>query len=502
MDRAVISALRVAIIYAVFAGFWILFSDIAVELLLDSAQLRAIAQTYKGLAFVIITATLLLMLVLRSNRALEKANEMDSLTGLSSLSVFIRSLNNTIRQLKPTERLILGYLDIDDFKRINDTLGYERADAFLRDLANDINDAALPGSVVSRLHADQFASFGRLDASVDMEAHVRGFQRMFAHRARQHGIDATCCIGVALFPADGTNAKEMMVSATEALNIAKKKKNAIQYHDKELSEKALQRRQLVMDLRQAITDESLTLVYQPKYDLTTLTACGIEVLVRWHHPVKGYISPDVFIPLAEEIGLTAAISRLVVDKAAAELGSAGVLGGSLTHVAVNVSADEFNNADEMYALTQFIKSKEALAPYVRIEITETATLTDMQKSVEIISNLQASGVTFSIDDFGTGYTSLAMLKDLTVDEIKIDRSFVSGVETDERSRTIVSAIVAMAQSFDIHIVAEGVENAAQLKILQDMGCQQAQGFYLGRPMALHDLVKHLNEDGTSTRAAH
>ncbi|WP_234912291.1 GGDEF domain-containing phosphodiesterase, partial [Vibrio anguillarum] len=265
-----------------------------------------------------------------------------------------------------------------------------------------------------------------------MDSHVRSVQRLYTHRAKQHNIETTCCIGVAIYPADGISARELMVSATEALNVAKKQKNAIQYHDKTLTEKAMQRRQMVLDLRLAIDDDSLTVVYQPKYDLKTLTVNGVEVLIRWNHPVKGAIPPDVFIPLAEDNGLTGAISKFVVGKVSQELGRSGILGTQIKHVAVNVSATEFNNADEMYELTRFIQQHENLNSYIRIEITETATLTDMKKSVEIISNLQSNGITFSIDDFGTGYTSLAMLKDLTVDEIKIDRSFVSEVEHDDR----------------------------------------------------------------------
>ncbi|MBF4248184.1 diguanylate cyclase, partial [Vibrio anguillarum] len=172
MDRAGISAVKVTLIYATFAVLWILFSDMTVELLLDNAQLRALAQTYKGLMFVIITALLLLMLVLRGNRLLEKTNDMDSLTGLHSLSMFVRTLNITIKKLKSNERFILCYLDVDDFKSINETLGFERADAFLQDLAHDINEMTLPGSLVSRLHADQFASFVKLSDAVDMDSHV------------------------------------------------------------------------------------------------------------------------------------------------------------------------------------------------------------------------------------------------------------------------------------------------------------------------------------------
>ncbi|WP_268844302.1 diguanylate cyclase domain-containing protein, partial [Vibrio anguillarum] len=271
---------------------------------------------------------------------------------MHSLSMFVRTLNITIKKLKSNERFILCYLDVDDFKSINETLGFERADAFLQDLAHDINEMALPGSLVSRLHADQFASFVKLSDAVDMDSHVRSVQRLYTHRAKQHNIETTCCIGVAIYPADGISARELMVSATEALNVAKKQKNAIQYHDKTLTEKAMQRRQMVLDLRLAIDDDSLTVVYQPKYDLKTLTVNGVEVLIRWNHPVKGAIPPDVFIPLAEDNGLTGAISKFVVGKVSQELGRSGILGTQIKHVAVNVSATEFNNADEMYELTR------------------------------------------------------------------------------------------------------------------------------------------------------
>lgn len=160
-------------------------------------------------------------------------------------------------------------------------------------------------------------------------------------------------------------------------------------------------------------------------------------------------------------------------------------------IAVNVSAAEFNNADEMHELVRFIQAQESIAPFISIEITETATLDNLNNSVEVISSLQKCGIAISIDDFGTGYTSLAMLKDLTVDEIKIDRSYISEVDNDDRSRTIVSAIIAMTNSFGINLVAEGVETETQLKILQEMGCQQAQGYYLGRPMPLQQLIEHL-----------
>ncbi|WP_427980220.1 putative bifunctional diguanylate cyclase/phosphodiesterase [Agarivorans sp.] len=491
MNRAVTSAVKVTLVYAGFSALWILFSDMAVEWLFDSAQLRALAQTYKGLAFVVTTAVLLLILVLRDNRALQKADDMDSLTGLHSLNMFIRTLNATLSQLNSSERLFVAYLDIDDFKQINEELGFERADTLLQDTAKALLKSALPGSFVSRLHADQFACFAIIEDISEVETRMREVQRLCSLSGQRYGIDVSCSVGVALFPSDGNNAKEMMISASQALNVAKQQRNTIIYHDRTLSERAMQRRQLVLDLREAIADRSLYVVYQPKYELEGLSCNGVEVLVRWNHPLHGLIAPDVFIPLAEENGLSSAISKLVIAKAAEELLASGLLSGVLNHVAVNVSATEFNNTEEMNSLSSFIESYPDFAQYVRLEITETATLTDMRKSVEVISQLQARGLSISIDDFGTGYTSLAMLKDLTVDEIKIDRSFVAELEHDARSKTIVCAVIAMANSFRINIVAEGVETESQLKVLRKIGCRQAQGFYLGKPMPITELLKHL-----------
>lgn len=492
MDKAAMSALRVAIIYVLFAACWILFSDMIVESLTTDKNLLTSIQTYKGLAFVIFTASLLFIMVLRNNRTLEKANDMDSLTGLHSINLFIRTLKQKIKGLKANDRLVLGYLDVDNFKAINESIGFDQADELLKDLANHLSRATLQGSIVARMQADQFASFSKIDGSIDLDAHARNLQRIFTQRCQYLGLKATCSIGVALFPADGNSAKELMVAATEALSVAKQKKNTIQYHDKAMTEKALLRRQMIIDLQQAIAEEQLTVVYQPKYTISTLEASGIEVLVRWNHAHHGFISPAEFIPLAEENGLSAAITKLVIELASKELSNSGLLGAKVQHVAVNVSATEFNSPDKMINLTEFIKDQSSLAAYMRIEITETATLNDMRKSLDIISNLQSAGITFSVDDFGTGYTSLAMLKDLTVDEIKIDRSFVSELVEDERSRTIVKAIIAMSESFNINVVAEGVETVEQLNILKDMGCQEAQGYYLGRPMQVDQLIMHLD----------
>ncbi len=233
-------------------------------------------------------------------------------------------------------------------------------------------------------------------------------------------------------------------------------------------------------------------VYQPKYKVDSQEVSGVEVLIRWKHAEHGLISPAKFIPLAEEFGLSLDISKLVVRKTATDLLNSGLLGKQLRHVAINVSAAEFNNPNDMDELLQCIKQFPDLAPYLRIEITETATLTNFEQSSALINKLRDEGLSVSIDDFGTGYSSLAMLKDLTIDELKIDRSFVFGLSDGGRSNTIVNAIIGMAKSFKINVVAEGVETEEQLDILKSMGCGEVQGFFLGVPMKIEDIKTHLN----------
>lgn len=501
MAKSITSALRIALIYVAFAALWILFSDLAVESLFRDPAIRSQAQTYKGLCFVFITGVMLFLLVLRNNRIIAEAHDLDPLTGLYNITLFKRRLDRLLKALQPHERLVMGYLDIDKFSEINQQIGFEKADALLIDIAMHIEHLAIRGSVVARLQADQFASARRLDASFNLEEHVNDFQKLVRVRAEKFGLKVTSCIGVAIYPDDGKTSKELMQAATESLRRAKLAGNQVQYHDKSLAEMASQQRQLVADLKDALRKESISVVYQPKYRLNTLQPCGVEVLARWNHPTRGAISPGVFIPVAEEHDLCHEVSGLVFTKAARELEASGLLGKPLKHVSLNISATEFNSEAKMLTLVTYLKRFPTFMPHVRIEITETATLTDMKKSAEIISRLHAEGVTFSVDDFGTGYTSLSMLKDLTVDEIKIDRSFVADIHQDTRSSTIIQAIIAMAKSFNISVVAEGVETAEQMHTLKEMGCEEIQGYYLGKPMPIADLVTHLTQTENTSSAA-
>ena len=489
--RALPASLRITLIYLVFALCWIIFSDAIVEALSSDIQTISRIQSYKGIAFVVLTALLLFSLLLRHCRNIEQVYQLDGLTGLLNYTLFKSQVDQRIATLGPGEKLVLGYLDINRFKDLNESIGIERADQFICRLADEFIKYARPGTLIGRLPPDQFAIAREVTDEKEVEERIRGYQALFLQVANSMGIDAQCSIAVALYPDDGSNARTLMNATSQALSLAKQTGNNLQYHDKTLTEQATQRRHLVDAMKVAIANKGFSVVYQPKYALASGTVSGVEVLIRWQHPVDGFISPAEFIPLAEEYGLSHPITRLVIDKASQELGSSGLLGTAIQQVSINISATEFNRSTDMDALMAHLKGHPEFAPFVRIEITETATLNDMAQSSTVIQKLRNEGLGISIDDFGTGYTSLAMLKDFTIDEIKIDRCFVSEVTTCSRSHTIIKAIIAMADSFGINVVAEGVEEAHQLDALQKLGCREAQGYLLGVPMTIEQLQRHV-----------
>lgn len=486
------NALIISGVYALFSGCWILFSDLAVEAIVTNAHEITWLQTLKGWFFVAVTACFLYMAIFRFSNRIEEAFKLDGMTGLLSHKLFKLQLANLIESRKTDEKIIVAIMDINNFKELNAKYGFEAADRLITEIAEEMSDFALPNTLICRLPPDQFMLARAYSGFFDAESRLANYADLPSRIAKPLGLEASCSIGVAYCPTDGSNAKQLMDAAVEALNEAKTSGSSVQYHDMALSERAQAKRKRIEELRKAIKNDALSLMYQPKYKLNSLEACGLEVLVRWNHPEEGFISPAEFVPLAEEYGLTNAITRFVIRRAASELPSTNLLGSKIKHVAINVSATEFNNPQDIEELLALIKENTALAPYLRVEITETATLTDIKQSSEIILKLRENGLGISIDDFGTGYTSLAMLKDLTIDELKIDRSFVSGLCDNGRSTPIVGAIIGMAKSFDINVVGEGVETEDQLNRLREMGCDEVQGFLLGKPMNVEGLAEHLN----------
>lgn len=499
MSKALMAAGRISMIYAVFAGLWIAFSDMALESSVTNARHLSSLQTLKGELFVVVTALMLFILVLRTFRSLDMINQLDPLTGLLNHDMFRAELQKKLQQCSPTEYLAVAYLDVDNFAELNQRLGFERADKFLQEFASRLEGHFTANHLIGRFPPDQFAvAFLAEKSQPAVEGFVTQLKALFGQTILRDYPAITCTVGVSLGPDDGGSAKALMSAAAQALATAKQgRRDGIEFFSHELSEQESKKQRLLRDLRQVLDTGGLSLVYQPQFRLDTRELSGVEVLIRWQHPQHGFISPDVFIPLAEESGLCDRISAFVISQAAQELSQAQLLGRYIGRVSVNISAVEFNSEQLMGVLLERIQAVPQLQPYLQIEITETATLTDIGKSAGIIRWLKQHGLRFSVDDFGTGYTSLAMLKDLPIDEIKIDRSFINDLCNDNKAEIIIEAMVAMTHNFGVNVVAEGIETQAQYDLLRQLGCHEAQGYLLAMPMDINNLLKQIRRDQPS-----
>jgi len=498
MSRSLKSAIRVSLIYCVFAGLWIIFSDKALEFLVRDVTLLTQAQTIKGWFFVAVTTALLFVVVSKAFHTIESLNQMDGLTGLLRYFAFKHDLDAKIEHRQEEQAVVVMYLDISQFRHLNESLGFETADSILVSFSKRLKNMYSADVGIGRLGPDQFAiSLVTLNETNQIEDGINQLRHIFDTSARSRQIDMSCVIGVAIHPSDGQNASALMSAATSALNKAKAEKSMVQFFNKELSQQETQRQQLLQELRTALQEQSLSVVYQPQFDLKTEVITGVEVLIRWQHPTKGFIPPDVFVELAEENNLCDQISQFVLNRAEKELKAFDLLGDAIPRVSINISALEFNSSSLMQKLIEQIEKVPDLAKYLQVEITETAALVDLKKSVNIIKQLNEKGIRFSVDDFGTGYTSLVILRDLPVDEVKIDRSFIASIEQDKKSRAIVEAIITMTKGFDVSVVAEGVESQEQQVLLAQMGCTEAQGYLLAMPMDIKTLSYHITHTSTA-----
>lgn len=491
MKISLFSALKVAITYAVFAGAWILFSDMALRAVVDDIALLSQLQTFKGWFFVLVTSALLFVMVSRSVQTSEILNQFDPLTGLLNHYMFSTQLERKVTMRKPEQILVVIYLDIDHFSHLNRTLGFDEANQILTGFSRALKDHYSAHVLLGRFPPDQFAIAFLSDKTVgEVEAEIKGLRQMFDQYMYEQQVEVTCTLGIAMGPSDSRQAKGLMAAAGDALGHAKnRERNSVQFFNKQLSQLENQRQKLLGDLRRDLVANRLTMVYQPQYRLADKALTGVEALIRWNHDEHGFIPPDVFIPLAEENSISDEISRFVVHQVYKDLQQHRLLGNPIQRVSINISAVEFNSRMMLDALMLEIESLPSLKQWLQIEITETATLNNLVKSAANIKALKAEGLRFSVDDFGTGYTSLAMLKDLPIDEVKIDRSFINDMIHETKAKAIVEAIVGMTHGFGISIVAEGIENKEQLDLLNAMGCSEGQGYFLAKPLNIEQLTE-------------
>lgn len=422
----------------------------------------------------------------------------DMLTGLPNRSLLGERVQQVIEQSRnngKTAALLL--LDLDRFKVINDTRGHQAGDIMLRQVAERISGALNPGDIAARIGGDEFAV---ILANLESDADIAGqCTKLLTEIGKPYMIDGVeqmigASIGVALIPEDGDSPDELLRLADLAMYEAKSAgRNGFCFFSPRLNHVAQMNAHIENDLREALETEQLFLEYQPIVDTLNGNYVGLEALVRWEHPVRGRQLPSEFIRIANESGLIDRIGHWVINAACKQIAAFTAEGIDIPHVAINVSPRQFQYSSMSELILQAIKTHGVSASKLVIEITEELLLDQGSEVRNQLSTLRAAGFEISIDDFGTGYSSLQYLRDLPATRLKIDQTFISRIEQSAADRAIISTIAHLAHALDMRVVAEGVEKEAQFSILRASGCDEVQGYLIGRPLSVTKLRELLTQ---------
>ena len=408
----------------------------------------------------------------------------DTLTGLPNRKMLLTKVSAAIADAGPGDtRVGLFLLDLDRFKDVNDTLGHHAGDDLLVHVAERLGSVLRPEDTVARLGGDEFGVLLPTIRDATMAEEVAERIRLALAQPfvlNDVHIDLEASIGIALYPAHAKEANELMQRAEVAMYHAKETRSGIETYDAERDPHSTQRLSLFGQLRRAIEDGELVLHYQPKVDLTTGQVAGVEALVRWQHPERGLLSPDTFVPLAEQTGLMKSLTANVLEQALRQT-ACWQDAGLRIRMAVNVSARDLHDDTFCDRVSAALSRTGVPASFLELELTERVVMADPERALQNLTALSRLGVRLSLDDFGTGYSSLAYLRRLPVTEIKIDKSFVLRMDVDEEDATIVRSTIDLAHGLGLRVLAEGVETAETWQRLSDLGCDAAQGFFLSRP---------------------
>ncbi|GAB2495274.1 putative bifunctional diguanylate cyclase/phosphodiesterase [Arenimonas alkanexedens] len=440
--------------------------------------------------------------VARHDRDIRRMAYTDSLTGLSNRLAFREALDDRLLTLQAgSGELALLFVDLDDFKRVNDTLGHEAGDEVLGQLSMRIRMAVERlggvGAEIARFGGDEFivlfmADDIRTSSGHLAEALIEEIQRPLVLRGRQVFLGAS--VGITLFPFDATGAGQLLKNADIAMYQAKVAgKGCYRFYSKAMDQAVERRVQLEEELRGAWERGELSLHYQPIYRLADRRLMGAEALCRWQHPRLGVVPPSVFIEVAEQSGLIEALGRHVLVQACQDAANWAQPDREPPFVSVNISPRQLRTGDLPDVVASALAATGVLPRQLHLELTETAVLGDEVQASALLSRLRATGVKVWLDDFGTGFSGLSHLRRVPVDGVKIDRSFVADVLRDPDDLALTSAIIAMAHSLGITVVAEGIESEGQYEVLRERGCDQGQGFWLGRPMPADEMLRRFAE---------
>jgi diguanylate cyclase (GGDEF)-like protein len=410
----------------------------------------------------------------------------DGLTGLPNRRFFIEKLDRAVARQTDDHRTLVVFIDLDDFKIINDTMGHPAGDDLLRHAGRLLQDL-FPDHMVARFGGDEFGLLvPGLPASADCASIARTI-----HEALNVDVDLggrsmplSASFGIAIGPGDGKDGDVLLKNADLALYRAKNEgKGTYQFFEASLDDEARRRRQMELDLRQAVRDGGFELYFQPLFSLSEQRLKGFEALIRWNHPERGFIGPAEFIPLAEDTGLIVPIGEWVIREACDQ---AARWPGELS-VAVNISPRQFGSPALAQVIVQALGAAGLPPSRLELEITESIFIGNVERTLSVLHGLRSLGVRIALDDFGTGYSSLSYLRSFPFDKLKIDQSFVRDLHSDASAHAIIRAITTLAAALGIETLAEGVELASHMEVLRTEGCDMIQGYLISRPVPADDV---------------
>lgn len=412
------------------------------------------------------------------------------LTGLPNRNHFIQTMNERIEHNREKFAVIL--MDIDRFKEVNDTLGHEYGDQVLQAIAKRLKDNLVEGAYVAYLDGDEFAMLLPYQGTIEIKCLVapviKTFDQFFDISNIQ--LDVAASMGIAMYPEDSSKADGLMKFADIALYVCKEKHNNYELYNSKFNTHSVLRLNLMSELRSSLENGHLQLHYQPQINIATSQVKSLECLVRWQHPEHGFIYPDDFIPLAEQTGNIRYLTKWAIEEA---LKQHNKLKASGYHIlmAVNISAIDLTDSNLIEFVKMVLEKHNVFANMLMLEVTESAIMSDPEKAITVLTKLKSMGVQLSIDDFGTGYSSMEQLKRTPVNELKIDKSFVLELTSNNEDAIIVKSITDLAHNLGLSVVAEGVENIESLEILRDIGVETAQGYYISKAIHTDDFLPWL-----------
>jgi diguanylate cyclase (GGDEF)-like protein len=420
----------------------------------------------------------------------------DALTSLPNRLLLLDRLKESMKRSSRSKmNFAVLFIDLDHFKEVNDSFGHDFGDELLLIIGKYLQSVLRESDTVARIGGDEFTillnNIDNMNTIIPILQKIMGiFQESFT--IKHHKFYITCSVGIALYPINGTTTEMLLKNADAAMYKAKDEgRNNYKFYTDDMTEKAYNRITLETELRQAIINKEFEVYYQLQINMEDKSIIGMEALVRWNHPEKGILSPDLFIPLAEETGLIIGIDNQVTLDAMHQFMQWIEDGYSVGILSVNLSMMQLNHEDFLDFVRASLLTSKIPTKYLMFEVTETQVMKNPQNAIVILQKLKNLGIRLAVDDFGTGHSSLSYLKQLPIDKLKIDQSFTRGVLIDENDAELTRAIISIAKSLRLEVIAEGVETQGQADFLMENGCREAQGYLYYKPQKAQEITKIL-----------